>query len=138
MPHKKFVLVCTIAFVALIGTVVYLCIDRARISAQSWSAGIQNAEETLRQVNALELMLDNGDLDEIRGELERYRLRSLTGLATIMAQGLPPNSPNLVYARRVFCAERPIDLLAPINGSENASLLVVRGVEAQCEKRPGV
>jgi hypothetical protein len=138
MSHKKFVLVCAIAFIALIGTVVYLCIDRARISAQSWSAGIQNVEETLRQVNALELMLDNSDLDEIRGELERYRLRSLTALATIMAQGLPPNSPNMVHVRRVFCAERPIGLLAPKNGSENASLILVRGVEAQCEKSPGV
>ena len=133
MSYRNFVLVTSVVILGLTGCVAHLYYDRANRNTNWWSSAIQQQEEALRRINSLELLLERGQLNDVPTELRRHRLRSLTGLVTMMAHQFEPGSRNMVHARRVFCAEVPVDLPDPINGGEKAGARIVRGTEPQCE-----
>lgn len=137
MSYRTFVVVTMIVILGLVGIMSHLYYDRVVTDANMWGGAIQEEEEALRRVNALESLLEKGQLDAVALELRRHRERSLTGLATMMAIQFKPDSPNMIFARRVFCAEMPVVLLEPRNGGEETGTRIIKDTEPHCENERG-
>ena len=137
MSYRKFVLVTSVIGLGLTGAVAYLYYDRANVANQSWSAAIQNEDEALRRIIALESLLARGQLNEVRTELKRHRQRSLTSLLVMINYQFRSGSPNMAYALRKFCAEVPVDLPEPKYPSDKIFINAIKGTEPLCEPAMG-
>lgn len=110
MSYRNYVLVTTAAILGLSGCVAYLYYDRANMNSNWWGAAIQNQEESLRRINSLESLLEHDQLDELIAEVQKHRQSTLTSLDGMIRTRFPTESPNRVFALRVYCAEVTVDL----------------------------
>ena len=133
MTYRNYVVATSIIIVGLAGYVAYLHYEKSNLVSNWWNAAIQDREEALRRINALESLLEDAQFNKVSTELQRHRQRSLTQLVGMMANQFRPRSPNMDYARRLFCAELPIALPEPRNGSDKIGVRMIRGTEPQCE-----
>lgn len=131
---RTIVAVCALAGMAL--WVGYLHFRVDAVIAQSWDAGVQRDELTLRHLRTLEALLQDGRVDDAVLELQHSRQHTLTRLS-YAATGYARDSNVRAYALRVFCGEMPVELPASRNGGEEAGDRMIRAAEQLCDRGRG-
>lgn len=101
----------------------------------SWDQGLQDREQTLREIRALERLLQDGQVGEATVELQRIRQRTLSSLASFM---INPNAAGVrVGALRVFCSEIPLGLPLARNDGEEFGQRRILATQPLCDRDPG-
>jgi hypothetical protein len=101
----------------------------------SWDQGLQDRERTLREVRALEQLLQDGQVADATVELQRIRQRTLSNLAAFMSN--PSAEGVRVGALRVFCSEIPVELPLPRNSGEELGQRRILATQPFCDRDPG-